>query len=288
MSKYLKLLRVKHYIKNILLFVPLVFSGELFNISKFMTVLVGLLCFSFISSVVYIINDIRDVEQDRKHETKCKRPIASKEISINHAYIIAIFLFSLSIGINILLSNSSSLFLILFYFSINVLYSLGLKNIVLFDIFIVTVGFVLRIFYGALIIDVEVSNWLYLTIMSMSLYLSLGKRRNEMLKYSKDETRKVLKNYTFEFLDKSMYSFFGISIVFYSLWALENPRSDYLLLSIPLIIIIFMKYIYTLELDSSGDPVEVILGDLSLIFIITLYALLILSALYFVDILKMM
>lgn len=278
----LKLLRVKHYIKNILVFLPLIFSSNLLNYNKLVIVILAFIVFSFTSSIIYIINDIRDKEKDKNHEVKKFRPIASGDIKVKEAIIIAIILFIINILILFSihkLFDISSIVLIA-YLIINLLYSLGLKNIPILDITIVSIGFVLRVLYGGLIVDITVSSWLFYTILSISFYMSLGKRRNELIKSDKLDTRDVLKHYNKDFLDKNMYMFQTLSIVFYSLWSILGTNNIMFRYSVIIVILLLMKYSMNLENDSSGDPVDVILGDKILILLGIIYVVLMLFAFY--------
>ena len=148
--EYLKLIRVKHYLKNLLVFLPPIFSGMLFDTDIFLKVIIMFLSFSFTSSIIYVINDINDIESDRKHPIKKNRPLASGKVSKKEAIITIIILVLLITGLLYfanLLFDFSSLILI-FYFIINLGYSFGLKNIPLVDITILALGFVLRVTYG--------------------------------------------------------------------------------------------------------------------------------------------
>lgn len=201
MKNYIKLMRPKHYLKNILIFLPLVFSGKLLEGQSLLNGIYAFISFSLAASVVYIINDIRDKEKDALHEVKKSRPIASGKVSIKNAIILTIFLLIISYLFNCLATFSlldlRYLFIIV-YIILNVFYSFGLKNIPLLDIVILVSGFLIRVLYGANVIEVEISNWLYLTIMAISFYLGLGKRRNEIIK-SGSKSREVLKYYNREF-----------------------------------------------------------------------------------------
>ena len=276
MKDYLKLARVKHYLKNILIAIPLFFSGMVFEEKNILTILFGFLTFSFICSIIYIINDIRDVEKDKLHEVKRKRPIASGKISKKKAIIFAIILGILSISIETIFigfSNYNYIFLIA-YFILNLGYSFGLKDIPLLDVIILVSGFVLRIAYGGAIFDISVSNWLYLTVFAISFYLAFGKRRNEILK-SNGQTRKVLSYYSKDFLDKNMYLFLTIAIIFYSLWCVDpitvNNTKNMMIFTVPLVIIICLRYSMIIETDGYGDPVDVVFSDKLLIFLGILY-----------------
>lgn len=154
---------------------------------------------------------------------------------------------------------------ILVYILINLAYSFGLKNIPLVDVTILVFGFLLRVLYGASIINVEVSNWLYLTVISSSFYLGLGKRRNE-IKKSGAKSRKVLTYYNEEFLDKNMYMCLALSIVFYSLWCASHTK-PMMIWTVPLVILLCMRYSMDVENDSFGDPVDVMYSDVFLMIL---------------------
>ena len=203
MRDYIKLLRVKHYIKNLLIFVPMFFGQVIFDINKLLMGAMGFVAFCMVSSAVYILNDICDVEKDRKHPTKKNRPIAcgrvKKSIAIGVLCCCILIAFILSIAIGKL---AAALLLVL-YFVLNVAYSMGLKNKPIIDIVILASGFVIRIFYGGFATSVVISKWLYLVITTGSLYMGLGKRRNELKQQT--ETREVLKYYNVSIFDKKMY-----------------------------------------------------------------------------------
>ena len=278
----IKLMRVKHYIKNILIFLPLVFSGNLFNKGLLFKEIVSFFAFCLIASIVYIVNDIVDVEKDKLHETKKNRPLAKGSVSIKEAIILIIILFVFIVGTMLYIDNIYALFLLILYLAINVAYSFILKNIPIIDVAILTSGFIIRVIYGGICVGVNVSSWLCLTVMSMAFYLSLGKRRNEIIKMKKN-TREVLKYYTREYLDKFMYMCLTLTIVFYSLWTTTNTNSKYnsfLIWTVPLVILICMKYSLIIEGDSDGDPVEVVLKDKVMLGLIVGYGCIIMALFY--------
>lgn len=267
MKHYLKLIRVHHYIKNLLIFTPLLFSGLLFTPNLLFLTIIGFVSFSLVASTIYIVNDIQDVESDRLHPTKSSRPLASGAISIKGAKILASCLILVVVFLQIVFFKDSVFpyVILITYFVINILYSKSLKHYPIIDISILVSGFVLRVLYGSSITSIEISNWLYLTILTMSFYLALGKRLNE-LKHHSSKSRKVLQFYNKEFLDKNMYMCLTLTIGFYSLWTVDpitinRVMNEYLVWTVPLVIIISMKYSLNLEKKSDGDPVEVILKD---------------------------
>ncbi len=283
--KYLKLMRIKHYLKNVLIFLPAFFGGILFNDDVLLKLLVMFISFSLTSSIIYIINDINDRESDKKHPIKCKRPIASGKVSVIDATILAVLLFFIVLVLLYsfdLLFNPGTLLLLL-YFVLNIGYSFGLKNIPLLDIIILVSGFVIRVLYGGISLDITLSNWLILTILTISFYLSLGKRRNEIQKNGSN-SREVLKYYNKEFLDKNMYMFLAVTIVFYSLWAVDVNTiintSNLLIWTVPIVMIIMMKYSMDIEGNSYGDPIEVISHDKILMLLGTIYVIVLISLIY--------
>lgn len=277
---YLKEMRISHYIKNGLILLPIIFSGNLKNIRLLCLNLIFVLCFSFMSSVIYIINDIKDAEKDKLHSVKKTRPIASGRISVKNALIFASVLFVVSFGtsgyISVSYVNLFPLIVMLLYFIANILYSVfGFKNIPLLDVCILTLGFYLRVLLGASVSNVEISAWLYLIVIFGAFYLGFGKRRNELIKNKGYKTRKVLSAYSIDFLDKSMFSCLILSIVFFSFWCMEKnsmeTRFNYLML-VPLLMVICFKYNMNIEDKSNdGDPVSVILKDKVLIILAAIF-----------------
>ncbi|MCR4614952.1 MAG: decaprenyl-phosphate phosphoribosyltransferase [Clostridiales bacterium] len=285
MKYFLKEMRVHHYLKNLLVFVPLACSGQIFDRKKLTVSVFAFLSFCFISSAIYFINDIRDKEKDRNHPTKKNRPIAAGKISVKAAVIFTVFLIVLAAGFNVLCFNLYSSLLLALYFAINIGYSFGLKNIPLLDIAILVAGFLIRALYGSVVTGILISNWLYLVIISVAFYLGLGKRRNELKKQGDEDTRKVIKKYPFAFLDNNMYMCMGLIFVFYALWTVDEKtiavyQSANLIWTVPVVMLIFMKYSLTVEGNSDGDPVEVLLRDKLLVGLCVLYLLLMFALLY--------
>jgi len=287
MKAYIKLLRPKHYIKNALIFVPAFFAGDIFQIETISSLLLAFAAFSLTSSLIYIVNDIRDVEKDRLHEVKRNRPIASGKVSVRNAVILGVFTGALALIIQVAAVQGHWSWAFLYlgcYLLINFAYSFGLKNVPIVDICILAAGFVIRLIYGASITDTSVSQWLFLTVMVFSLYLGLGKRRNEIDRQRGGDTRTVLKHYTYTFLDKNMHMCLTLGLVFYSLWTVNMSNGflndNGLIWTVPLVIMITMKYGLIIEGDSFGDPVDVLFSDYVLLILIILYVLLICAIMY--------
>lgn len=277
MIEFFKLLRVKDYIKNFLIFIPLFFSGNLFNIAELKIAMLGWVTFSLLASSIYIINDLKDVEHDKRHQKKKHRPLASGAIKKGTAAATIVVLLLLVFLISYEFNNVDAQLCLLGYFVLNIAYSMGLKNRPIIDVVILASGFVIRVFYGGFITNIEISKWLYLVIVTGSLYMGLGKRRNELKRES--NTREVLKSYNIPFLDKNMYVCVALANAFYALWTMEIADSA-MTWTVPLFIIILMSYSLDTEMDSDGDPVEVILNDKVLMITIAGYALLTYIILY--------
>ncbi len=283
LKDYIKLIRVKHWIKNLLIFFALVFNGQLFNMVALGKVCVVFVIFSLVASSIYVINDIKDREKDRKHEKKCNRPIASGRVSVKSAITLTIILLVMALILIILCNlNVYAAGLIVIYFLLNLAYSLGLKNIPLVDLSILVTGFVIRVMVGGIAVGIAISNWLFLTVLSLSFYLGLGKRRGEIIKNG-TKARAVLQYYSKDYLDKNMIMFLSMTIIFYSLWVIGGNVyvSDNLLIwTIPLIIVILMKYNMDIDSTADGDPIEVVFSDKILIGLMLIFVCLTLGIIY--------
>lgn len=286
MKAYLKLMRIHHYIKNILVFAALACSKQLFNPGKLCSGIVAFTAFCMASSVIYIINDIWDKEKDCRHPIKCKRPIASGEVTVKNALILAGTLLAIAVICNSLVFHITSTLLLASYLILNAAYSFGLKNIPLVDVTILVSGFFIRILYGAYVTDIYISNWLYLTVIVLAFYFALGKRRNELRQIGNEDTRQVLKNYPINFLDKNMGMCLTLANVFYALWSMDEKtissyNNKYLVFTVPIVLLITMKYSLDIEGGSDGDPVEVLLHDKGLLLMCVLYLAVMFAILYF-------
>ena len=278
MKNYLKLLRIKHYIKNTIVFIPMFFGGRLFEWTCFKRACMGFVAFSMLASVVYIINDYRDIEKDRLHPTKRHRPLASGSIGKKQASLVLIILLFAIVLISISIGDCRASFCLLVYLVLNILYSIWLKTKPIIDIVILASGFIIRMFYGGFITGVDISKWLYLVVVTGSFYMGLGKRRNEFR--AQTNTREVLKYYNESFLDKNMYVCVALVNVFYALWTVEMPNPK-MIWTVPVFIILSMCYSLNIEGGSDGDPVEVIVHDRMIVCIAILYAVCVFAVLYF-------
>ncbi len=273
----IKLMRCKSYIKNFFVFIPLFYSTQIFNISQLSKSFIAFISFCLIASTVYVINDIMDIEKDRMHETKKNRPLASGVLSINYGLFLATLTFILSIVLATFLSFSV-LLVIMLYFILNLAYSLNLKNIPIIDVFIISSGFMLRVFAGALAINVVVSNWLFIVVFTLSLFLGFSKRYSEIILIPDFTTRPILKSYGKDFLKSAVWTCMGLTTVFYSLWCIDQYRiqkvdSTNLLFTIPIVLYAFLEYVLYIENGNDGDPVVMIYNNKKIIVALILYVI---------------
>lgn len=286
--KYLKLMRVRHWIKNFLIFFPIVFSGRLFKMSICLRVSIGFLVFSLTASFIYIFNDMRDMERDKKMEGggKRNRPLASGAVSKQGA-VLMMGIIAVTILVLFYFNNLGWKFwcCIGCYLFMNIAYSMGMKNIPIIDIVILSSGYLLRLYGGGELAGVRISDWMFLTVMAASFYLGFGKRRNELLQYG-DKGRKTLERYTVEFLDKGVQMFLTLTVVFYSLCCADKNtdvarRGVHLLWSVFVVILVLLRYNLLLENRvGDGDPMEVLWQDKIVVCLILFYAVSVLLLIY--------
>ena len=206
MKHYFRLLRPSQWIKNVFVFAPLVFSKHLFDPLVFFAAFKGFIAFSIVSSAVYVFNDIFDKDADAAHPVKKNRPIASGAVSVQAALILSLVLLSLASVVCLSLPSGFQI-VIVSYLILQFLYSLGLKKIVILDVFIIAAGFMLRVLAGAAVIDVAISHWIILCTMFLSLFVALSKRRGEIMLFKQADAtpeRKVLEQYDVHFLDNTI------------------------------------------------------------------------------------
>lgn len=283
MKKYIKLMRVYQWVKNLLIFVPCFFAEEIFNLNMMLDAFEGFVIFSITASAVYIINDLFDIEKDRLHPTKKLRPLASGLVSCKKAYCLVVLLSSVVIIIIFFMQNWSAGIVLVVYVLLNLLYSKFLKHVVIVDVFLLASFYVIRIAFGGIITGVEISDYLWLTVMMLAIYLGFGKRRNEFL-LDENEKRLVLSKYTLRFLNSSMQGFLVLSVVFYSLWCnhMKTFYSRNFMSTIPLVVLVLLKYNLNMEVSKNDDPVDIVLGDKVLLGTILIYVIYILLLLYFI------
>ncbi|MBE7170943.1 MAG: decaprenyl-phosphate phosphoribosyltransferase [Williamsia sp.] len=269
----IKLLRPKDWAKNAFLFLPIFFAGDLFNLHKLLLLLLGFVAFSFTASTIYILNDYRDREDDRKHPVKSKRPLAAGKVKPGVALAIAAVLLVTAFSLAIAgVGNSRFTLILAVYFSLNLGYSLGLKNISVLDILIIAAGFVLRLKGGGYIADVEVSPWLTLMVLLLSLFMAIAKRRDDILLKLETGTdmRRSVKGYNLDFLNTLLSLFSAVIIVTYIMYTLsprtyERLQSYHLYYTSIFVIAGLMRYLQiSLVQNKAGSPTELLYKDIFL------------------------
>lgn len=265
---YLKLLRPADWAKNLFLFIPLFFSGEFFNWSAYPKLFLGFIAFCCIASSIYIINDYIDIEDDKKHPDKSKRPLASGTVSKGTSILICVLLFAAGFMIAYFI-REKFLFVLGIYFLLNLAYSFGLKNIAVLDVMILAIGFVLRIKSGAVIAHIGLSEWLNIMVFLLALFMAIGKRRDDvLLKLSSGtDMRKSVKGYNLEFLNIVLALVCAVIVVAYFMYTMSpevlNRLRTYRLYYTCLFVLAgIMRYLQIIFVQSaSGSPTKILYKD---------------------------
>ncbi|HMV97740.1 MAG TPA: decaprenyl-phosphate phosphoribosyltransferase [Anaerolineales bacterium] len=287
LTALIKTMRPRQWVtKNIFIFAALVADKQLFKPEAFLRTLAGFALFSLISSCVYIINDLADVEADRQHPEKKNRPIASGKLPVGVAVTAAVLFVVITFVLAYLLTPSL-LAVIGGYFVINLAYSKWLKHVPILDVLIISTGFVLRVGAGVTLIEVErFSPWLYVVMTLLSLFLGFGKRRAELalLANGAGSHRKVLDGYTLPLLDQYIMIVSGATIVAYSLYTFSAPNlpeNHTMMLTIPFVVYAIFRYMYLIEVKHAGGaPEEVLLSDRPFQLAMVLWGLTVLAIFY--------
>lgn len=282
----LKTMRPKQWAKNVFLLAAVVFDRKLTNTDAMLHTILGVLTFSLVASVVYIINDIADVEADRQHPTKRNRPIAAGKLSIPAAWAFAAVLLLISFPVAYWLSPAFALIALL-YLIINLIYSKWLKHVVLLDIILLASLYVIRVAAGVALIDVvRFSPWIYIFTTFLALLMGTGKRRAELSEIADgpNAQRRVLDGYTLSFLDQLITLASGMTIITYSLYTFSAPNlpeNHMMMLTIPFLMYGIFRYQYMLQVKGTGSaPEELVLSDRPLQISIALWGLAVLIVFY--------
>ena len=280
-------MRPKQWIKNLLIYTALVFDQQLFEPIPFLRTTVGFIAFCLGASAIYIINDLADLEQDKLHPVKKKRPLASGQLDPRIARITAILLLITSVTLGFGLSPGFGAVL-LTYLVLTLLYSFKLKHIPIIDVLILAAGYVLRVAAGVMIITVQrFSPWMYVCVTLLALFMGLGKRRAEMVLMAEEanSSRRVLDGYTLPFIDQLIAIVSSTTIVAYSLYtfsAQNLPDNHTMMLTIPFVIYGIFRYLYLIHVENKGGaPEELVLTDKPLMATGLLWGLSVVAVLYF-------
>ncbi len=288
MLPLIRSLRPNQWIKSVFVLAPLVFSEHLLDGRYLLRSGGAFVLFCLMSSAVYLLNDIRDVESDRRHPEKRNRPIASGLLSPGAASAAAIVIALSALPPGFLLSTSFG-WVLLAYGLMNVAYSLYLKHVVILDVMIIATGYLLRAIAGALVINVAISSWLILCTVLLALFMGFVKRRQELilLEAGAAEHRRILDEYTPRFLDQMIAVVTAGALVSYALYTMspdvaQKLGTPHLNLTIPFVIYGLLRYLYLVYArNQGGNPSSTILGDPSLMINGGLWFLAVFALLYF-------
>ncbi len=266
----LKLMRPSQWIKNAFVFMPLVFSGRLLSPGDVAGVLGMFVAFCLASSATYVLNDYLDMEQDKVHPLKKRRPLACGDVSPRQGLFLMVVLVCGVFGVTIALDAPMICFMFLAaYLGLQILYSAKLKNIVILDVLSISVGFLLRVFVGAAVVSLSVSSWLILCTFSVAILLALGKRRHEVVILNSEAAshRPVLENYSVSLLDQLLQVVTTSTFIFYCLYSVRgNPEtgleSQWMMFTIPLVTYGIFRYMYLIyHKEEGGSPTAMLLTD---------------------------
>ncbi len=287
---YLGLMRPHQWVKNAFVFVPLIFSKNLLVLDLFYRSLLTFVAFCFAASAVYVINDIADKEFDRMHPVKRDRPIAAGTVGIGEGWSLSVLLLALSLVLLLILGSPLTVSLVIAgYVAINILYSFGLKRIVLIDLFVIATGFILRILAGGYAIDVKVSSWLVMTTLFLSIFLGVAKRRSEFVLMPKgldETTRKVLSDYDLGLIDQILSISAASVIIAYALYTVSERtvhafHTEALIFTTIFVTYGVFRYLFLVHKTGLGEnPTKALLTDKPMILNTVLYVVSVIAILY--------
>lgn len=283
----LKTMRPRQWPKNGFVFVALFFDGKLLQPESLGRTVAAFILLCLMSSAVYLMNDLADIESDRRHPTKRLRPLPAGQLKPTAAAVAAVLFAAGSLSAGFFLSLDFALILLL-YLASQIAYTFWLKNVVIFDVLIVALGFVLRIAAGVAVIEVQrFSPWLYLFGGFLALFLVLGKRRHELVLLGEDagKHRRILHSYNLDLIDRMLSLVTTSVLVFYSLYtflAEGLPANHTMMLTIPFLMFGIFRYMYLIHVQNEGGaPEEIALRDRPLQATILFFGLVVFIVLYF-------
>ncbi|MBU0551079.1 decaprenyl-phosphate phosphoribosyltransferase [Myxococcota bacterium] len=288
MMHLVRALRPHQWVKNVFVFAALIFSQRLTHLDSVIQSLLIFMAFSAVASAIYLINDVADYERDRLHPKKKHRPIAAGQLSRRAALIASAALAPLGLILGWRLSATAGATL-LFYAVMNLAYSFRLKHVVLLDVFIIALGFLLRVSVGAFAIGVGLSPWLLICTFFIALFLAFCKRRHELVSLGEAaaDHRGILGEYSVAFIDKMISALAAMTVMSYALYTIDpvvmaRLHTDALILTVPLVLFGVFRYLYLVhQHQMGGSPTEIVLKDRSIQAIVGLYLLMILPFIYF-------
>ncbi len=266
--KFFQLLRLKDWVKNTFLFIPFFFAAKHFDTLSMISLLGGFLCFSLVASGIYILNDIIDLESDKIHPIKKNRPIAAGLISQKTAIICMILLWIIGLSLGFYIKPKFD-FILALYWILNIGYSLGLKNISILDILMISTGFVLRVKAGGAITSIDISIWLNIMIFLLSMIMAVAKRRDDIILKIKSgvELRKANRGYNLDFLNAVLSLISGITVLAYLMYTISpevmSRHNSYRLYYTSIFVIAgILRYLQITFVESeSGSPTGILYKD---------------------------
>ena len=264
----LTLMRPRQWVKNAFVFAPLIFAGEFLKLESIEKVALAALIFCVASSATYILNDLSDIERDRRHPKKSKtRPLASGLVSIPQALVLLALLYAVLLAAWWVMP--AVLYVVLGYLLLNLAYTFVLKHQPVIDIFTIAIGFVLRVYAGAMALSVPVSSWMFVTTLCLALYLAAVKRGQELASNGSD-SREVLQHYTPALLDRYAEMAATGALLFYSLFVMTARPA--LVMTIPLVLYGLYRYWFIVESKDGGEsPTDALLGDWQLLLTVAIW-----------------
>ncbi|NFA62181.1 decaprenyl-phosphate phosphoribosyltransferase [Clostridium sporogenes] len=256
------LMRPKQWIKNFFVFAAVIFSGNLMNEGILKNNIITFILFCLTSSTIYILNDIVDIEKDRKHPEKKNRPLPSGRVSKSTAIIMNIVMLFIVLFCSYKFVDYKVMYIYLMYIVINILYCFKLKNVVILDVMVITFGFVLRVESGSLATKVSVSPWLFLCTILLSLFLALNKRKSEIitLKDKSGSHRKILEEYSIELIDNMLTIVTPSILISYCLYTFSSVQSKRMMYTIPFVLYGIFRYQYLMTNHNLGGKPEAVFG----------------------------
>ncbi len=286
-NAYIRLARPYQYLKNGFIWLPILFGYQLTRPKAVWLTFLAFASFSLMASAIYVINDLKDVADDRRHPIKRKRPIASGEVNPKSALAIALVLFAFSLGIALLGLPMACGYVLMAYLLMNIAYSQRLKHIPIVDIVCIALGFVLRIYIGGVATKIPISPWIVIVTFLLALFLALAKRRDDLLLVDQgNQVRKAIDGYNLEFISLAMGMMASVIIVAYILYTVSpevvaKHGTQNLYISGIWVLLGLMRYLQiTFVEEKSGSPTQVLIDDVLLQIIIVLWLVNIFVLLY--------
>lgn len=292
MNNILKLIRPHQWLKNAFVLMPMFFGGSLLDPEDIRASVLTFLAYSFVASSVYSFNDINDIEADRRHPVKCKRPLASGAVSMGTAWMLMALMFVLAALMTALLGDRGHILkvggVLLFYYILNICYCAKLKQYAIVDVCIVAFGFVLRVLAGGFATDITLSKWLVLMTFLLTLFLSFAKRRDDVLRMNEtgEPPRKNTIRYNLTFINQAITITASVTLVCYIMYTVSPEvvarlGSDLLYLTSVFVLLGLLRYMQITVVDKkSGDPTKIMLRDRFTQLVVVLWALTFLILIY--------